>query len=206
MMSNQLKNTLNTLTLLWSQTSLLFSSCIEVNFYREKFNTHIANYDKSITLDKVVISGLLNYNLIVICSFLDEWNNEFNPIKIPEYSERILKIKTYTKPIFKRINKWTGLKNYRNVVLAHNLRAKGGHSIFESSQFNYNIPHDPTEMLLLSSLINLAMINTINEFKEISFDVEKAIRNFFQSNKEKIDTEGELAQIRKELEILKNDN
>ncbi len=68
-MPQNIKYAIQTLTYLWGQASLLFAACVEVNFHRDKFKRHITNYSPNATLDKVVVSGLVNYNLIVFVRF-----------------------------------------------------------------------------------------------------------------------------------------
>ncbi len=203
-MPQNIKYAIQTLTYLWGQASLLFAACVEVNFHRDKFKRHITNYSPNATLDKVVVSGLVNYNLIVVCSFLEEWNNEFNSSNIPEFADRINKLKLFTKPILKKISKWSGLKEYRNVVLAHNLRIKGGSSVFDSSNdIEFKVPNSSTEILLINSLVSILMTYLLDEFSDIELELDKSLSDFVRINKTLVNSDEDISKTILEVESLK---
>lgn len=191
----------------------------QINF----FNTVILTYrDNEEYLNKVKLPGfysdapftkavsgfLQNYQIIIICSLLDEFDKQFIPLKYPEHSEKILKVKEITKPIKKRINKWKDLKNYRNYILAHNLREKDI-SIFSEkyTKKTYKIPYSNSEHYLLGELAILIINFTTEVFKN---EVEKIdlTENFlsrieFEFND--IDSDKELFTIYSEcLKLLNN--
>lgn len=79
-----------------------------------KFKGHYAN----LPFAKAISGNHLNYLLIIANSYIDEYNENFTASRYPEYADRINRLKKITKPILKRINKWTNFKDYRNYILA----------------------------------------------------------------------------------------
>lgn len=72
-----------------------------------KLKGHYAN----LPFAKAISGSLLNYSLIISCSFFDEYNEEFTSVKHPEYAQIINGFKKLTKPVLKRLNKWTNFKD-----------------------------------------------------------------------------------------------
>ena len=120
-----------------------------------KFKGHYANQPFA----KSISGNHLNYMILLANGYLDEYHDNFTAIKHPDYAERITEIKKLTKPVVKRIGKWTNLKDYRNNILAHNFRVKG-QSIFASDfePIHLKAPHTNSEIMLLAEL--LSIINT----------------------------------------------
>jgi hypothetical protein len=129
-----------------------------------KFRGHYAN----LPLAKAISGNLLNYAIILANSYFDEYNENFTSSKHPEYADRINKLKKTTKPILKRLSKWTNFKEYRNYILAHNFRVKG-QSIFDEDfkPFHFNAPHTNSEIVLLAELIRLVNLSIAQEFMEL---------------------------------------
>lgn len=199
----KLNHTITTLFLLHIQLNLIFEACTELTSQGNDFKTKLIKINRAeYPLNQIIIPALLNHYLIITCSFLDEWNDELNPTKIPEFKERILKLKNKTKPIFKRINKWTGIKNFRNSILAHNLRNKGK-SVFEGEEpIRYNTPNKPNEVLFLHTLINLIVRYLIADFQDIETQPSRKAEEIFTLHSEKIDIETELKAISNEIDLI----
>ncbi|MFD2519972.1 hypothetical protein [Emticicia soli] len=148
-------------------------------------------------------SYLFEYILILVCSFLDEYNNEFTPNNCEILKERIHKFRTQIKPVIKRINKWKHLKDYRNTVLAHNLRLKDKNSIFNqpAAQMEFNIPNSHDEILLLCELVALITKNIAAEFPEIiaELDFTTSVTDVINIPFNKIDFYAEYREVCNEI-------
>jgi len=120
-------------------------------------------------------SGVIQ-NMIILKAnaFLDEYNQEFNISKFPEFKDHILRIKISCKPILRVINKWSGIKSYRNEILGHNLR-KDGESIF-LNQTEYKIPYTNYDHLALCDLIFMIADQLKYEFEVTMKDL--SVTNF----------------------------
>ena len=162
--------------------------------------------DKPFT--KTVSGFLQNYQTIIICSLLDEFDREFTPIKHPNFSDKILNVKKITKPIRKRISQWKDLKNFRNHILAHNLR-ENNNSIFSNKNIlkTYKIPFSNSEHQLLVQL-SLLIVNLTSEiFQDIVSKIDSTENILSRINLEynEINTQEEYLVIYTEcLEQLKN--
>lgn len=158
---------------LFSEIALIFSACVMVNNNRRFQGRLTIKGDTNVLLEKVVVGSMLNHYLIIVCSYIDEWNSHFNENAIPAFQNRIRRVKTISKPAMKEISKWSGLRDFRNVVLAHNLRGKGGTSIFSgNAKINNNIPSDPTETLLLFNLLDLVNGELMKEFVDLDIRID----------------------------------
>ena len=161
----------------------------------------LTGHYKNLPFSKAVSGYLQNYAIIIICSFLDELNGEFTPKKHSEYSERIIKVRKAIKPIKKRINQWENLRNYRDYVLAHNLREKNT-PIFSSNRQKkeYKVPFSNSEHYLLSELIILIIQIISAEFEDVISEI-----NLTESLLDKINfTENEI-NAQKEYDLIRTE-
>ena len=199
-----------------------FKTIVHLGTHIQFFNTVIYSYrDNEDYINQIKLPGfyenapfskavsgfLQNYSIIIICSFLDELDKEFTPIKHPDYAERILKVKNIIKPIRKRINKWTDLKNFRNYILAHNLREKDL-SIFSEDYIKktYKIPFSNSEHYLLGELVIFAIQIITSEFTDVikNIDLNENILSRIDFTFNEIDAQKEFDDIR--IECLKRQN
>jgi hypothetical protein len=91
--------------------------------------------------------------LIQTVSFLDEYHNF---IKSPdeELNNTIKTIKKAVKPAVEQINDWKEIRDFRNHVLAHNLRdRKKMTTVFEKGLSSYDIPKNGADLLVLYNCI-----------------------------------------------------
>lgn len=103
---------------------------------------------------------LYNTVLLNVCSYIDEYNRHFLIEAELQFKERILSLKKIAKPAFKRVNKWTGLKDYRNEMIAHNFRVNG--AVFSFNKHGqYNAPRTYADLAILRKY--LMMVQTIIE-------------------------------------------
>lgn len=169
-----------------------------------KFSGHYSN----LAFAKAISGNHLNYLLIIANSYIDEYNENFTPSKHPSYLARINRLKKITKPILKRINKWTHFKDYRNHILAHNFRIKG-QSIFakDFQTFHFKAPHTNSEIVLLAELIRMININIAFEFPELLDDkyYTETILDKISFDYNEVNIQNELNQLSEETELIRND-
>lgn len=167
-----------------------------------KFRGHYSN----LPFAKAISGNHLNYLLIIANSYIDEYNENFTSSKHPEFLARINKLKKITKPILKRINKWTHFKDYRNHILAHNFRIKG-QSIFAKNfqKFHFKVPHTNSEIVLLAELIRIINITVAHEFPELLDDkyYTETILDKISFDYNEVDIQNELNQLSEEIEFIK---
>lgn len=133
------------------------------------FGNLIGNYEKALRdlnktdLDKIdrdsdyaLYTAVFCQTLILTDSLLDEYDKFFTSTDEIQ-KERISRTKKIVKPAIDRIRRWTDLKNFRNNVLAHNLRIKNQHqvSVFISGKWHkYNIPSSTLDLQILFGCIS----------------------------------------------------
>lgn len=204
-MSKKIEDSLYTLYHLNNQIDLLYKAIISIHSNLDKFNPILSDFDKTRTLEKVAISGLLHNIYIISCSYIDEWNEKFTAFQYPNHADKINKLKNITKPAFKKINKWSGLKPLRNIVFAHNLRAKKDASIFSSEEKSkFIFPMSYSEASLLVQLINVITKEICNEFLDAEIDIDKTILDSLNITINHIDVNKEINIITDEINKLKN--
>jgi hydroxymethylpyrimidine pyrophosphatase-like HAD family hydrolase len=161
----------------------------------------------SIALDKAISGSLQNYLKIIACSFLDEYQEELAPNKHPEFDQRIKRLKTITKPVIKRINQWKDLREYRNVLLAHNLRVKGK-SLYSKdiSHIHYNVPHTNKEHELLGELLIILMSTFAQEFSDVFalLDYSENLKSKLRFDYSVIDVQAEKEKIWTEVNEIRS--
>lgn len=202
-MSKKLQGTLYTLLHLANQIDLFYKAAVELNAKLKDWNPVISESDPKMTLDKVAIPACTNNIFILAVSFLDEWNEHFTPNNLPAFKDRILKVRRITKPAFKRIGKWTGLKDGRNIVFAHNLRVKGQDIFTSGKKHNLVFPMYNTEVSLLHDLIWLVSGELLDEFADIEIDVNRSIQDGINFQSQHIDSNAEVDTIFNEIAAIK---
>ncbi len=174
----------------------------EVLLNQIKFKGHYSN----IPLAKGISGSLLNYSIIIANSFFDEYNEEFTSAKHPEYKDRINRIKKITKPVLKRLSKWTNFKDYRNYILAHSFRFKDK-SIFDKDfkPFRFNAPHTNSEIILLANLMKVVTTCIAQEFPELvaNMSVKENILSKINFEWNEVDIEKELETIWTQINLVK---
>jgi hypothetical protein len=100
-------------------------------------------------------------------SFVAEWDNYLVQTTSEEYKETVIKYKKIANPAIERIKKWTGIKTFRNTVLAHNFRDKNNEPVFLFENTNkLIIPDHISELYLLKMCIQAASDIISKPFKK----------------------------------------
>lgn len=199
----KLLGSLYTLYHIYNQIDLLFKAVGAISNLRKEDDIVLSETDTKMTLKTVTEPGLLHNVFTLTCSFLDEWNKEFTHIKIPEYGDRILKLKRITKPAFKRINKWPGLRDFRNIVFAHNLRVNGEDIFTTGKKHDIIFPLSNSEVTLLIVLLRTIADELMGEFSDIEIDSAKTIIENFNITSNPIDPHKEWDVVYNEIIQLK---
>ncbi|WP_133299850.1 hypothetical protein [Larkinella punicea] len=205
MESNGLFETIKTLFYLLSRIKLLVAAC-KATEENELYINNIKlneNYNY-LPFGRIIIGTGSAHIIIMLCAFLDEYSSEFVHTKYPQYSKRIDKVRKSLKPVIKRINSWSGLRDYRNQVLAHNLRIKNGESLFLiGKEHSYKVPTTINELTLISELLSIIYLSigiTFPEILSVVFStgtVKEKIK--FEKSEVAIDVEKEIREIRTQV-------
>lgn len=106
--------------------------------------------------------------------------------KNEEEKEKIRQINELLKPVFKKIDEWKDIKNFRDNVLAHNLRdkKKGRKSVFMLKGLSgYNIPEKPIEYLFLIRCTNIIKKVIYEVFEKEYIEIDEEINSDKYNNK-----------------------
>ncbi len=113
--------------------------------------------------------------LIQTVSFLDEFDNFIKSNDI-ELNNTIKAIKKAVKPALKQIKQWVELRDFRNNVLAHNLRnEKKAISVFRRGLSSYDIPKSGSDFAVLVSSVSMIKKTFESAFGEKILKVQIAI-------------------------------
>lgn len=119
---------------------------------------HPSVYNLDIKVLKVFNNMTFESCVILIVSYFDEYDNHFGKY-VPEEKKEIVG-KIY-KRVKKDVKKFSGLKDFRNQILAHNLRI-GGKPIYNLvNLMEYKIPQQLPEFTFLAASIT-HLTNAIN--------------------------------------------
>jgi len=104
--------------------------------------------------EKVLYVSTFSIVLIQTVSFLDEYHN-FLKTDNEELNNTIKVIKKTVKPATDQIKKWRDINEFRNNVLAHNLRdRKKMMTVFEKGLSSYDIPKNSNDLMVLQNCIS----------------------------------------------------
>lgn len=149
--------------------NFLFELIIDFNYHRRKQHEwNSKEYTHYVTL----------YNAILMhtCSYLEEYNNQFTSKTELEFKDRIRMVKKIAKPAYKKIMNWSDLRQYRNQIIAHNLRINN--DIFSFNKLGqYNAPRTYVDLVVLRK--HLMMIQGIID-AEFSIEIPK-VNDFIES-------------------------
>ena len=189
----------------------------QISFFSEVYETYRDNEEhlnqikfkghySKLPFSKAISGSLQNYAIILLHSFMDEYNKEFIISKHPIYSDRIKRLRHIIKPAIKRLNMWSDIRKYRDYILAHNLRVKDI-SIFNSAfvPMHFNVPHTNAETILASQLVKIITTNISQEFPELvnQIDWKENILEKMIFNYPEINIQTEIHDICNQIENLK---
>lgn len=133
--------------------------------------------DKELTL----LNSLFYLTVIDSVSFLDEYQQVFGIKTEKNFKDRIIITKSINRPLISKICEWKDLRDFRNNLLAHNLRkGKNGVYVFSIENLDYNAPRNLNDLFLLTNLVQFST-DTINsefenEIKELDTNTTKEIK------------------------------
>ena len=118
------------------------------------FNFHKTGFASIDSKQLTLLNSLFYMAVIDSYSYLDEYEQVFGVKTESEFKNRTIDVKTINRPLTNKIKEWKDLGNFRNQLLAHNLRqGKNGQFIFGLETLDYNAPRTITDLFLLSNLI-----------------------------------------------------
>jgi hypothetical protein len=151
--------------------------------------------DKNLTL----LNSLFYMTVIDAVSFLDEYQQVFGVKTEKYYKDRIIIVKAINKPFISKISEWKDLKEFRNQLLAHNLRkGKNGDFVFSIENIDYNAPRDIYDLFLLSNLILFSTETLNSEFENEIKKIDSAMYCDIKP-KEKFFSKDDVSRITVEL-------
>jgi hypothetical protein len=105
--------------------------------------------------ERTLYASTFSIVLIQTVSFLDEYHN-FIRATDEELNNTIKAIKKAVKPAVDQINEWKEIRDFRNHVLAHNLRrGKKMTTVFANGLSSYDIPKNSAELVVLQNCISM---------------------------------------------------
>ena len=129
-----------------------------------EFPTKDAN--KIIDKDLTLLNSLFYMTVIDSVSFLDEYQQVYGVKTETKYKDRIRITKAINKPVISKICEWKDQRDFRNNLLAHNLRkGKNGDFVFSIEDLNYNAPRNLNDLFLLTNLIQFSADTIFSEFE-----------------------------------------
>ncbi|NMC60932.1 MAG: hypothetical protein GYA51_16355 [Candidatus Methanofastidiosa archaeon] len=137
--------------------------------------------NKIIDKDLTLFNSLFYMTIIDSVSFLDEYQQVYGVKTESKYKDRIIITKAINKPLISKICEWKDLRDFRNNLLAHNLRkGKNGDFIFSIENVDYNAPRNLNDLFLLTNLIQFSADTIYSEFedeiKEFALETTKEIK------------------------------
>jgi len=112
--------------------------------------------------------------IMQVNSFLDEYH-QFVRSEEPEMMETISNIKKAVKPAIKLIGQWKEREDFRNQVLAHNLRGKNDESVFERGLTSFDVPQQGADLHVLVSCIGMIREVFASTFREKLAEVQRLL-------------------------------
>lgn len=162
-------------------------------------------FDKNIpeVKEQTLAKYAFDYALITVCSFLDEWEMQIGHlIKNNIEKDRFIRMKIIAKPAIAGIKQYTGVREYRNTVLAHNPRigkVKDKNTFRGDYMASLKVPASTHDYVFLMNCVNFCR-NIFNRmFPEYVSISENFIRNHTTINRSTGKSE---KYINIELEII----
>jgi hypothetical protein len=112
--------------------------------------------------------------ILLANSFLDEYHR-FVRSEDPEMMETTSNIKKAVKPAVKLIGQWKEREDFRNQVLAHNLRGKNDESVFERGLTSFDVPQQGADLHVLVSCVGMIREVFASAFREKLAEVQKVL-------------------------------
>jgi len=106
--------------------------------------------------ETILYAAMFSSVLLQTTSFMEEYN-KFVDSDEEELKQVIIALKKTVKPAVRSINRWSGLGDFRNHVLAHNFRVKktGHNSVFIIGFESYKIPQSSADLHVLMSSVEM---------------------------------------------------
>ncbi|MBZ5857761.1 hypothetical protein [Flavihumibacter profundi] len=129
---------------------------------------------------------LLQHIILESQVFRQEFEEYFFQRAEPFYRARVSSVKNCSKPLFRRINKWSQLRTFRNQVIAHPWRNSRGDFVFPDVH-DYDVPRNAFDHVLLADYYGYIMNIVEQEFKLELKEALLIVKNRDRKNKPKKD-------------------
>jgi hypothetical protein len=119
--------------------------------------------DAAAALNDDLFFSLTNHALIIVCKFLEVWDDSNSLSKL---DLRIIPMRKAVTPFVHRIQVWTGLRSMRNSALAHAYLDKDGNLVAPWQQIAGGAaPSYHAEIILLLQLVYLSVLVILTVFE-----------------------------------------
>jgi hypothetical protein len=135
--------------------------------------------EKIIEKELTLFNSLFYMTVIDSVSFLDEYQQVYGVKTEKKYKDRIIITKAINKSLISKICEWKDLRDFRNNLLAHNLRkGKNGDYVFSIENLDYIAPRNINDLFLLTNLVQFSTDTIYSEFEyEIKEFASKTTKN-----------------------------
>ncbi|WPU92495.1 hypothetical protein SNE25_24515 [Mucilaginibacter sabulilitoris] len=125
---------------LWSLFVLIDQHFTALFTYRNLIdNIDDLETEENISLD-TIREALIYQILLKTCAFTDEWDQHLGLKTEPEYFDEIVRLKKVLRPARRILERWKGLRKFRNHAIAHNHRDEKGNHIYLGNTRFYHTP------------------------------------------------------------------
>ena len=147
-------------------------------YFKSLVNLHKCDIDPDEV--RTINQMTFKYGTVIINSYLDEYHDNFYP-SLDIYHKTIYG--GYFNLIKKQaINKFPGIKDYRNQITAHHLRDKG-RSVYLYGNFRkYKIPQNLFEFRYLVHAIQMLTVTINNSFPDVFDTVSHFVTERFKND------------------------
>lgn len=146
-----IKDSLKTILTLSTRVKILYKQFSYLkNNLKHLDSINISEHEQEIPLCQFLVATTLEMMFITSESILEEYNDILTHVIFPKYESQIKHLKADIKPAMKRFNRWTNRRQYRNTLIAHNLRWKDRSSLFSSEEkVGINAPHYDNDFVVI---------------------------------------------------------
>jgi hypothetical protein len=124
----------------------------------------IENGEMILVADRDFLVDNATLIILQLAIFQEEYNGHFTQVE-SEYKKRVLEFREILSPVIDLLNKWSEIRKFRSLFIAHNCRAKGTGQFYPPDITQYRVPSTTFDFHLVSDYMNYIMQLMNQEFK-----------------------------------------